>query len=545
MFAVPGSPLDPRAEGTNGLLKQGATLVTEAADVIAVLRADPRPQRRTAGARSRSRARRPAPSPATTSAPASSACSGPRRSRSTIWCGCRKCSPAIVRTVLLELEIAGRLERHGGALGLAGVRPASNCRRHACDPLALAAGFRPRLSSRRPRRRSEPIASPPSSQELWPDAQAKGVTRATFDLARSRRHARPARDRDHQTAAGIRQAVRRLRQSDRLGATASPTASARCAVAATLFDAVEKQLRGRSLGADRDLGHRNRLRRARRTSGTCSARSRRWSMPLPRSVLPQRAAGRAARSCRTTTSRARRWSVPGPAPWARPSSCRRTSSTTPSTSPATAAATSGPTCPTCWPRPPTICTNRNGGPACRGASKSSCRRASTSCRSRARFRGMEQARPAPRRRQAVSARAATASCFFRPAPRARPSSSPKTSTVLKEYNNSDAYALAIGHLADRINGGAPIQGPVAGRRPPTFARRPHRVAEKTGRARLQGQRLRGPHRFRPARQHPRRAEEARHGAGRQSDGGAARTLGVKLREPGAGDQDWPFGPCGA
>jgi DNA processing protein len=25
-------------------------------------------------------------------------------------------SPAIVRTVLLELELAGRLERHGGAL---------------------------------------------------------------------------------------------------------------------------------------------------------------------------------------------------------------------------------------------------------------------------------------------------------------------------------------------------------------------------------------------------------------------------------------------
>jgi len=37
VFAVPGSPLDPRAEGTNGLLKQGATLVTEAADVIQVL----------------------------------------------------------------------------------------------------------------------------------------------------------------------------------------------------------------------------------------------------------------------------------------------------------------------------------------------------------------------------------------------------------------------------------------------------------------------------------------------------------------------------
>jgi DNA processing protein len=38
VFAVPGSPLDPRAEGTNGLLKQGATMVTEAADVLEVVR---------------------------------------------------------------------------------------------------------------------------------------------------------------------------------------------------------------------------------------------------------------------------------------------------------------------------------------------------------------------------------------------------------------------------------------------------------------------------------------------------------------------------
>src|SRR5207237_6635523 len=34
VFAVPGSPLDPRAAGANELIKQGATLVTEAADVI-------------------------------------------------------------------------------------------------------------------------------------------------------------------------------------------------------------------------------------------------------------------------------------------------------------------------------------------------------------------------------------------------------------------------------------------------------------------------------------------------------------------------------
>ena len=34
VFAVPGSPLDPRAEGTNGLIKQGATPVTETGDIL-------------------------------------------------------------------------------------------------------------------------------------------------------------------------------------------------------------------------------------------------------------------------------------------------------------------------------------------------------------------------------------------------------------------------------------------------------------------------------------------------------------------------------
>jgi DNA processing protein len=37
VFAVPGSPLDPRNGGTNRLLKDGATLVTSAADIIEVL----------------------------------------------------------------------------------------------------------------------------------------------------------------------------------------------------------------------------------------------------------------------------------------------------------------------------------------------------------------------------------------------------------------------------------------------------------------------------------------------------------------------------
>jgi DNA processing protein len=37
VFAVPGNPLDPRAAGTNNLIKQGATLTTSARDVIETL----------------------------------------------------------------------------------------------------------------------------------------------------------------------------------------------------------------------------------------------------------------------------------------------------------------------------------------------------------------------------------------------------------------------------------------------------------------------------------------------------------------------------
>ena len=37
VFAVPGSPLDPRAEGANGLLREGATLCTRGSDVLDAL----------------------------------------------------------------------------------------------------------------------------------------------------------------------------------------------------------------------------------------------------------------------------------------------------------------------------------------------------------------------------------------------------------------------------------------------------------------------------------------------------------------------------
>jgi DNA processing protein len=114
VFAVPGSPLDPRTEGANALLKQGATLVTEAADIIDVI--EPilgRP------------IEQPVEEPE--HVPAGAEPDDDARSRVVALLGptpvaiddlvrLSHSSPAIVRMVLLELEIAGRLERHGGTL---------------------------------------------------------------------------------------------------------------------------------------------------------------------------------------------------------------------------------------------------------------------------------------------------------------------------------------------------------------------------------------------------------------------------------------------
>ena len=47
VFAVPGSPLDPRAKGTNGLLRQGAVLTESAEDILTVVRPSLEPHRST------------------------------------------------------------------------------------------------------------------------------------------------------------------------------------------------------------------------------------------------------------------------------------------------------------------------------------------------------------------------------------------------------------------------------------------------------------------------------------------------------------------
>jgi DNA processing protein len=115
VFAVPGSPLDPRAAGTNDLIKQGATLTTEAADVIAAVRPI---------------LGRPVEFPVGEADDAMTDSGEPDagdRQRILNLLGpspiglddlirMADAPPAIVRTVLLELELAGRLERHGGGL---------------------------------------------------------------------------------------------------------------------------------------------------------------------------------------------------------------------------------------------------------------------------------------------------------------------------------------------------------------------------------------------------------------------------------------------
>jgi DNA processing protein len=114
VFAVPGSPLDPRAAGANGLLKDGAILVTEAADVLAALAP-------LAGA--------PPPPASTLEEPPDFSATPPPgeddRARVVEALGPTpvaideiirhtRLHPAQVFMVLLELDLAGRLERHAG-----------------------------------------------------------------------------------------------------------------------------------------------------------------------------------------------------------------------------------------------------------------------------------------------------------------------------------------------------------------------------------------------------------------------------------------------
>lgn len=115
VFAVPGSPLDPRAAGTNGLLKEGATLVTEAADVmeaLAPLAGGPPPQLP-------SRFEEPpdfsaTPPPAEDERARVIEALGPVPVEIDELIRHTSLHPAQLFMILLELDLAGRLERHSG-----------------------------------------------------------------------------------------------------------------------------------------------------------------------------------------------------------------------------------------------------------------------------------------------------------------------------------------------------------------------------------------------------------------------------------------------
>lgn len=121
VFAIPGHPLDPRAEGTNQLLKNGATLVTQASDIIEAL--EPLTGM---GGRAFREIASPPPAPPPAPLPVSDPSSNDREAvlsalgptpveiddlmRST------NLSVPAIRAILIELDLAGRIERHGHGL---------------------------------------------------------------------------------------------------------------------------------------------------------------------------------------------------------------------------------------------------------------------------------------------------------------------------------------------------------------------------------------------------------------------------------------------
>lgn len=125
VFAVPGHPLDPRAEGTNHLLKSGATLVTSADDVLEALAPvlrGPASARETAASYGEDDDAAPAAAPRPPPL-----IGGDDRERVLLAMGPVPISfddlaratdfdSRSLRVILMELDLAGRIERHGQGL---------------------------------------------------------------------------------------------------------------------------------------------------------------------------------------------------------------------------------------------------------------------------------------------------------------------------------------------------------------------------------------------------------------------------------------------
>ncbi|KAA0698400.1 DNA-protecting protein DprA [Neorhizobium sp. P12A] len=121
VFAVPGSPLDPRCEGTNGLLKDGAMIVTKPDDVIEALAPLSQfdlfsiPQAQEPGpGEDESKPLLPPPDDSERSRIIDAL--GPTPVEIDDIIRHTELSASSVYLVLLELDIAGRLHRHPGGL---------------------------------------------------------------------------------------------------------------------------------------------------------------------------------------------------------------------------------------------------------------------------------------------------------------------------------------------------------------------------------------------------------------------------------------------
>lgn len=120
VFAVPGSPLDPRAAGTNNLLKQGATLVTRPEDILEVLAPILGRARRapTTELASGDETETPAPLPDIQQNERAIVVEalGPSPVDIDELIRATGVETRKVHIVLLELDLAGRLQRHGRQL---------------------------------------------------------------------------------------------------------------------------------------------------------------------------------------------------------------------------------------------------------------------------------------------------------------------------------------------------------------------------------------------------------------------------------------------
>lgn len=118
VFAVPGSPLDPRCHGTNDLLKQGAIVTTGPDDVIEALAPLSQLELPLPGVREPDgQARVGVPASASDGDRAAvSTALGPTPVEIDDIVRHTGLSPAQVYLLLLELDLAGRLDRHAGGL---------------------------------------------------------------------------------------------------------------------------------------------------------------------------------------------------------------------------------------------------------------------------------------------------------------------------------------------------------------------------------------------------------------------------------------------